>query len=144
MKSKIVYSAIVLLISFSILYSGCKSTDPVDSQFITYNYTDTITNPSSEFEILYNMSLYGDQIAYVTFEEDAVWVISKLGESRVIFAIAANDVSPHIIGSVDTVGLMGGYQYKFIANNNNYPDLYNFFTHFTKLSVDYYSFEPKF
>jgi hypothetical protein len=143
MKSKILYSAIVLLISISLLYSGCNPKNPVDPQFPTYSYIDPIINPPSEFEILYNMSLNGIQPAYVTFENDAVWVISKLGESRVSFAIA-NDTSTYIIESVDTVGLKGGYVYRFIANNNNYPDLYNFFTHFSKVSVDYNNFEPKF
>ena len=143
MKNKLLYPAILLLISLSVIYSGCKPKDPVDPQFPTYSYIDPIVNPPAEFEILYNMSLNGNQPAYVTFENDAVWVISKLGESRVSFAIA-NDTENYIIGSVDTVGLKGGFPYKFIANNNNYPDLYNFFTHFTKLSVDYDGFEPKF
>jgi len=143
MKQNLFYLSIVVFVSVILVFVGCKPKDPVEPKFPTFSYIDPIINPPDEFEILYNMSLNGNQSATVTFAEDAVWVISKLGESRVSFAIS-NDTSNFIIGSADTVGLKKGYQYIFTANNNNYPDLYNFFTHFSRLAIDYNGFEPKF
>jgi len=143
MKNSLVYILGLSLILLTVLFSACKPNDPVDPKFPTYDYTIPVVNPPDEFEILFNVSLNGNQIASVTFQEDAVWKIEKLGDSRISFAIA-NDTSNYIIASIDTIGLQGGYTYKFVANNNNYPDFYNFFTHYTKLGIEYDSFEPKF
>ncbi|MFK5855003.1 MAG: hypothetical protein QM503_02655 [Bacteroidota bacterium] len=144
MKYKIIYPILALAMVVMVLSDGCKPQgEDIDPQFPTYSYIDPIVNPPDVFEILFNMSLNGNQNAYVTFKEDAVWIIEKLGESRISFAIA-NDTSNHIISSVDTIGLKGGYTYLFVANNNNYPDFFNFFTHYSKTSLDYNEFEPKF
>lgn len=143
MNVKLLYPVVLLLISSLVIFNGCQPADPVNPKFPTYSYIDPIINPPDEFEILYNMSLNGNQIANVTFKDDAVWKIEKLGDSRISFAIA-NDTGNYIISSIDTIGLKAGYSYKFVANNNNYPDFFNFFTHYTKLDIEYSGFEPKF
>jgi len=126
MKNNLVYILGLSLVLLTVLFSACKPNDLVNPKFPTYDYTIPVVNPPDEFEILFNVSLNGNQIASVTFQEDA------------------NDTSNYIIASIDTIGLQGGYTYKFVANNNNYPDFYNFFTHYTKLGIEYDSFEPKF
>ncbi len=137
------YLQLVLLTTISLIFAGCYPKPAPAPTFPTYNYGDPIVNPPDVFEILYNMSLMGDQTATVTFKSDAVWKIEKLGDNRIGFAVA-NDSTAFIIASADTLGLKSGFKYKFIANNNNYTDFNSYFVHFTKLPIDYGSFDPKF
>ena len=129
--------------SILVLNNGCAPDDPPPPEFPTYNYFEPITNPPDVFEILYNLTYMGDQLAYVTFNTDAVWSISKLGDVRIYLGVN-NDTSSFIIESIDTLALKGGYRYTIIANNNNYTEFYNFFVHFSKLDINYNDFEPKF
>ncbi len=142
MRKTLIFLGLILLPIISLFTEGCSSSNNVTPQYPTYSYIDPIINPPDEFDILYNMSLMGDQSAYVTFDSNAVWKVEKLGDSRIGFAVS-NDTIVRIISSVDTIGFKGGFIYTFVANNNNYPDFNNFFTHFTKLSIDYNGFKPK-
>lgn len=122
---------------------GCNSNNS-DPPYPVYSYADTIINPPDVFQVVYNINTIGDRAAYITFKDDAVWSIEKLGDSRIHYW-AYNDTLIHVIEYVDTLGLKGGYTYVFAANNiNNLPDLVNLFTQFNKLELDYNSFEPKY
>ncbi len=143
MKKSIVV-VFVVFVSVVILQSvGCKPDVPPGPQYPVYYYTDSIINPPDIFQIMFNISTFGDRFAFVTFENDAVWKIRKLGDNRVYFS-AINDTSTIIIEVSDTLGLKGGTTYSFSSNNNNYPEFNNFFAEFTKLEIDYEGFEPKF
>ena len=135
----------VLLLVFSIammIFSGCYENGD-NPDFPVYSYLDPVNNPPDIFQIVYNISYNGDKPAYVTFEDDAVWLIEKLGDSRIDYWVI-NDTSTWTLFSADTIALKAGFTYIFVANNNNYDDFTNFFTMFTKLDYDYDSFEPKF
>ncbi len=129
----------VLVLSFS---TGCYDGGE-DPDFPVYSYLTPVENPPDVFQVVYNISYVGDKPAYVTFEDDAVWLIEKLGDARINYWVM-NDSTTHDIYSADTLGLKAGFTYIFIANNNNYSDFTNLFTMFTKLDYDYDTFEPKF
>ena len=143
MKKFIIW-ILVAFVSVVIFQSvGCKPSTPSGPQIPVYFYSDSIVNPPDIFQIMFNISTYGDRFAIVTFENDAVWYIRKLGDNRVYFS-AINDSTSFIIEEADTLGLKRGYTYYFKANNNNNPEFNNFFAEFTKLETDYNGFEPKF
>ncbi len=135
--------AVSIVVSIVLLYSvGCKTNNP-DPPYPVYSYNDPVVNPPDVFQVVYNISYVGDRLAYITFEKDAVWLVEKLGDSR-IYYWANNDTASLIIEVSDTLGLKAGYTYVFAANNNNYTEFNNFFTQFNKLEIDYDTFEPKF
>lgn len=133
----ILFSAAILLLS-----PGCYDQGD-DPDFPLYSYTEPVVNPPDIFQVVYNISYTGDRPAYITFEDDAVWLVENLGDSRINYW-AQNDTASLLIPSSDTLALKAGYTYLFIANNNNYSDFNNFFTMFTKLPLEYEDFEPKF
>lgn len=144
MINKLLYPVVVIvLLSSFVTFNSCKPSSPPPPEFPTYNYYEPISNPPDVFEILYNLTYMGDQLAYVTFKTDAVWAISKLGDVRIYLGIN-NETESFVINSTDTLALKSGYTYKVIANNNNYTEFNNFFVHFSKLNIDYDTFEPKF
>ncbi len=143
MKNGFLFLVILFFLVISILSNGCGPNDPPNPDFPTYSYLDSITYPPDVFEIVYNISYYGDRIAFVTFENDAVWIVEKLGDSRIYFGVQ-NDTAGHVIWGADTIGFKQDFTYYFIANNNNYDEFKNFFSHFTKLDIEYSEFEPKF
>ncbi len=124
--------------------ANCNKT-PTGPEIPLYSYLDPILNPPDTFQIAYNLSTYGDKIAHVFFQDSAVWLIEKLGAGKVTFkAVNVKAGTTFVIDSKDTLALKGGIQYAFIANNNNYTDIGNYFVQFTKLPLDYSTFEPKF
>ncbi len=124
--------------------SECNKT-PSGPQIPLYSYLDPIINPPDTFQIAYNLSTYGDKIAHVTFKENAVWLIEKLGAGKVIFkAVNVDSAQTVVIDSKDTLALKAGTHYSFIANNNNYTDITNYFVQFTRLPLSYDTFKPKF
>ncbi len=117
---------------------------PSGPEIPLFSYLDPIVNPPDTFQIAYNVSTYGDKIAHVTFSSDGVWFIEKLGDGRVTFKAVNTDTdSTYIVNRNDSLGLKAGVHYVFIANNNNYTDIGNYFVQFTKLPLDYNNFEPK-
>jgi hypothetical protein len=108
-----------------------------------YSYLTPPDSPPHTFQIVYNLSTYGDKEALITFDSSAVWLIEKLGDGRINYFVK-NDSASRNIYSKDTLGLKAGYAYRFVANNNNYDEFKNFFTQFTKLELDYNSFGRKF
>jgi hypothetical protein len=142
MKRIILYLSLLVLSIVVLQSNGCKTDNP-DPAFPIYSYNDSIINPPDTFQVVFNISYIGDRNAYITFGEDAVWLVEKLGDSRIYFW-ADNGVSSIIIEIADTLAMKAGHRYLFVANNNNNPDFNNFFTQFNKLNIDYDSFEPKF
>ncbi|UBM61686.1 hypothetical protein LA303_09725 [Candidatus Sulfidibacterium hydrothermale] len=139
-------SLLLLGVAILFVFSGADcnkaSTGP---EIPLYSYLDPIIDPPDTFQVAYNLSTYGDKIANVTFKDSAVWLIEKLGAGKVIFkAVNPQEGTTFIIESADTLALKGGLSYAFIANNNNYTDIGNYFVQFTKLPLSYDSFEPKF
>jgi hypothetical protein len=141
MKTFVKITFAVLASLFVLSGSQCNKHDdePAIPQFSS---TEPIVNPPDTFQVIFNISTFGDKYAAITFEENAVWRIEKLGAGRSSFRIE-NDTDTRYI-SVDTLGLKGGFKYKFIANNNNYLEYTNLYTQFTKLNIPYDDFEPKF
>jgi len=142
MKKFIGYTIILVSTLLLLQSNSCNSDNPGPS-FPAYNYTTPINNPPDVFQVIYDISFVGDRLSYITFEEDAVWFIEKLGDSRIVFRANTDSTTIAIIKS-DTLGLKGGYTYVFSANNNNYPEFNTLFTQFNKLDIEYNTFEPKF
>ncbi len=142
MKRVFLYISLIVLSFIFLQNTGCKTNNP-DPTFPIYSSNDSIVNPPDVFQVVYNTSYMGDRIAYITFGEDAVWLVEKLGDSR-IYYWADNGITSLVIEISDTLAMQANYRYKFVANNNNYPEIKNFFTQFNKLDVDYDTYEPKF
>ena len=141
--NKTFLSAGVLFLVIIILAStGCTSSNP-EPQFPGYSSNDEIINPPDIFQVIYDISYNGNRLANITFKDDAVWQIDKLGDVRIYFW-AQNDTGSIIIEDIDTLALKAGYNYIFGANNNNIIEFNSLFTQFNKLEIDYESFEPKF
>lgn len=133
----LLFLGIVLMASL-----GCKTSSP-GPQFPGYSSNDKIVNPPDVFQVIYDISYNGNRLANITFAEDAVWRIEKLGDVRIYFW-AQNDTGAIVIVESDTLGLKAGYNYVFGANNNNNIEFNSLFTQFNKLEIDYDMFEPKF
>ncbi len=134
---------LISLMGIVILSSADCNKHPAGPQIHVYSYLEPILNPPDTFQIVYNISTYGDKIANVIFKDDAVWLVEKLGAGKVLLK-ALSDTSTLYIASKDTLAMKGGNRYNFIVNNNNYTDFTNYFVQFTKLPLNYSSFEPKF
>jgi hypothetical protein len=132
-------SALLLIV----LIGSCCKTAGTTPNFPIYSYTTTIVNPPSRFQVNYIISSPGDKTADITFAENSVWIVEKLGDSRVLFSINNGSDKMSIIRK-DTIAFQGGKQYEFSANNSNLMEITNFLTEFNKLDLDYDSFEPKF
>lgn len=135
---------LISLIGIVMLSSADCNKHPVGPQIPVYSYLEPILNPPDTFQIAYNLSTYGDKIAHVSFQDNAVWLVEKLGVGKAIFKAVSYDSTIVVIDSKDTLAMIGGKTYAFIANNNNYTDLGNYFVQFTKLPISYDSYEPKF
>lgn len=142
MKNLFLYISIIILSAITVLNINCEKPDP-GTDYPVYNYTDSIINPPDIFQVMYNISYPGDRFAQITFDSNAVWLVQKLGDSRVMFW-ANNGTAQLIVDNSDTLGLKAGVTYVFAANNNNYEEFNNFFAQFNKLAINYDGFEPKF
>lgn len=143
MKNLFLYISIIVLSALAILNINCEKPDPGPG-YPVYYYMDSIVNPPDIFQVMYNISYPGDRFAQITFEENAVWLVQKLGGDGRIMFWANIGTTQLIIDNSDTLGLKAGVNYIFAANNNNYEGFNNFFAQFNKLAIDYDGFEPKF
>jgi hypothetical protein len=139
MKKAISRILFIFLITFGV--DACHNGTGSDIQI--YSFRDPIVNPPAIFNIVYNLSLVGEQVASIQFEQNAVWKIDKLGDGKANLYLSHNEQKRWIITS-DTVALYADSLYGVVASNNNYTDLGNYFIGFTKLDLDYETFEPKF
>lgn len=135
-----------LILALIVSFSRCNKSN-LQSDIPVYSYQTPPTSDSVPippvFQIVYNISTYGDKVAILTFDSSAVWLIEKLGDGRINY-FAINDSTTLNIFKADTLGLAADSVYRFVANNNNYTEFNNFFTQFTRLNIDYDTFEPKF
>lgn len=142
-KNNMVLTAIAVIMV--LFFAQCtKSNSSSDIPVFSYLTPPSAPNPIPDvFQLVFNISTYGDKESIIVFDTSAVWLVEKLGDGRINFW-AANDTVTQFISISDTLALKKGTPYKFIANNNNYEEFNNFFTQFTKLAVDYDTYEPKF
>ena len=134
-------SAVALLLFF--VASCCNKGGDAQPSTTIYNYTTPVVNPPDNFQINYTVSVVGDKAAVVSFETNSVWVVEKLGDSRVLYSVS-NGLDKVSITKIDTIGFEGGKPYGFIANNYLGLDLTNYLVGFSKTSLDYDSFGNKF
>ncbi len=134
---------LIFLTGIVMLSSADCNKQPAEPQIPIFSYLEPVINPPDTFQIAYNISTYGDKIAKVSFKNNAVWLVEKLGAGKVILK-AASDTTVLYIESKDTLAMKGNKQYLFIVNNNNYTNFTNYLVQFTKLPLSYDSFEPKF
>lgn len=140
--NKLLVISIILISGLLFQNSSCNSDEP-KPQFPAYDSNTPIVNPPEVFQVIYDISYNGSRLANITFEENAVWKVEKLGDVRIYFW-AENDTTALVIEKIDTLGLKAGYNYIFGANNNNYEEFNTLFTQFNKLNIDYDTFDPKF
>lgn len=136
----------VILALMMLTVTQCK-TGSVSPAIVSYSYAVPIINPPDTFQVAYNLSLLGNRTAHITFQDNGVWKIQVLSQSRATFSfINPADNSTIYIVSPDTVGFQGGLQYSFVAystSNDSIKGLY--FVKFTKLPfLDYGSFSPRY
>ncbi len=137
----------ILILAFAVMvlmfsFAECNKSNST-SDIPVYSYLTPVVNPPDVFQLVFNISTYGNKEATIKFDTSAVWLVEKLGDGRINFWVT-NDSTTRNIFIADTLGFKGGYTYTFTANNNNYEEFNNFFTQFTKLAIDYDTFEPKF
>lgn len=123
--------------------SCCNKNGGTEPSYPIYSYNTDIINPPSRFQINYTINIQGDKVAQVTFKENSVWIVEKLGDSRVLYSVSTTTDKMSII-SRDTIGFQKNFQYFFIANNNMMLDLTSYLVDFIELDIDYDTFEPKF
>ncbi len=134
---------IVLISMIAIwIFTASECNKPSLKKIPTFSYLEPIVNPPDTFQISYNLRIYGDKSAHVTFADSAVWAVERLGDSHATIRIKHGDTSIIIFNS-DTLAFQANQDYVFVANNNNY-EINNFFIQLTKLPLDYHTFNPKF
>lgn len=134
---------IFLLIALAIFATACKKNNGNGDDRPVFSYAEPIVNPPDEFLVVFNTGMVGDRFASISFAEDAVWEIEKLGDGRISLFIS-NDSINHPIALADTLGLKAGMNYKIIVSNIYTSEFNNFFVGLNKLDLDYETFEPKF
>jgi len=140
---KTTFYPVFLLIALVIFASGCeKNKGDVDDRPV-FSYADPIVNPPDDFLVVFNTGMVGDRYALISFAKDNVWEIEKLGDGRISLFLS-NDSINHPITRIDTLGLKAGMTYKIIVSNIYTSEFNNFFIGFTKLDLDYETFQPKF
>ena len=138
---KIITIVIVVMISLTAFNCNKSTTPPPENVF---SYREPIQNPPDEFKIYFDISQTGDRIASVMFADSSVWAISNLGDSKATFFIQNPEGDKKGINSTETLALRSGVWYYFVANNNNYTELKDFYCGLVKQQDSYNDFEPKF
>jgi len=123
--------------------SCCSKGGGVDPDYPIYSYTTEIINPPARFQVSYIVTVPGDRIANITFETNSVWIVEKLGDTRVLYSVDNGSDKRQIV-RIDTIGFEGGKAYKFIANNYTSLDITNFLTEHNMSGLDYDTFPDKF
>lgn len=141
-QMKVFYISLIALLIL-ITTSCCKKVGSgTDPDYPIYSYNTEIINPPEKFQVNYIVSAPGPRMAKVTFADDAVWVIDKLGNNQILYSVD-NGSDKLAISVRDTIGFEGGKQYSFDANNTNNVDVINFLVEFRQTGDNYESFEPK-
>lgn len=142
-KNKIILS--VIAVTMILFFAQCtKSNSSGDVPVFSYLTPPSAPNPVPDvFQLVFNISTYGDKEAIIVFDTNAVWLVEKLGDGRINFWVSS-DTALQFVSLADTFAFKKGNTYTFVANNNNYEEFNNFFTQFNKLAIDYDTYEPKF
>lgn len=127
----------------ALMLPSCKP-EPIEGEDrFTYVYTQEITNPPDDFVILFNNQSVGQKQTRITFSENAVWMVERIGDGRQSVSVT-NDTGYLNIGFYDSIGFSGNYTYVVTVTNFLYGEAGNVFLGFKKLDLEYSGFEPKF
>jgi hypothetical protein len=143
LKALITFRLAVLTAVTGLLAVSCWKTTPNPGNRPVLSYSQPITNPPDDFLILFNITSAGERTADVTFNNDAVWKVEKLGNPR-FELLLNNGISSRTVNSVDSIGLMAGKTYKVVVFSAYYTEFINFFVGFKKTDIPYETFPDKF
>ncbi len=126
-----------------LLLAACKQ-EPVEPlNRTTFSYMQDIVNPPDDFLILFNNQPVGQKIARLTFTDNAVWYLERIGDLRGTVSIKKDTVFRNI-DLTDSLGLYAGLQYEVVLNNVPYGESQDVYVGFKKLNKDFATFQPKF
>lgn len=138
-----VFVKVAILFPSIILFHACCKPGGVEPSFPIYSYTTDIVNPPDYFQVNYIVSAPGAKTANITFDTNSVWIVEKLGDTKILYSIN-NGVDNKTIVIRDTIGFQANKLYKFTANNTTSLDITNFLVKFAKTSDNYDSYPNKF
>jgi hypothetical protein len=138
-------SITVLLLALLIAAASCRKFESGYPGVKTFSFQTPIVFPPDTFMIIYNFTAYGDKTANVVLDTSGVWRIERISDPRLSVVVRNQQMQSFIINIADTLGLQGNSNYQVVATNTSGQIEYNnFYLLFTKLDIDYASFEPKF
>lgn len=137
------YFVLFCLISISLCFQNCNKNSTVEGNDTPiFSYTESIVNPPDEFKIVFNTSWIGIREAIISFQEDNVWYVEKLGDGR-IDIIFQNENENFSLLTSDSLALKGDTEYKIMLRTLYTSEYNNYFLAFTKTDLEYETFEPK-
>jgi len=138
-------SITVLLLALLIAAASCRKFESGYPGVKTFSFQTPIVFPPDTFMIIYNFTAYGDKTANFVLDTSGVWRIERISDPRLSVVVRNQQMQSFIINIADTLGLQGNSNYQVVATNTSGQIEYNnFYLLFTKLDIDYASFEPKF
>lgn len=139
-----VVSVTILLLALLLTAGSCRKFESGYPGVKTYSFQTPIVFPPDTFMIIYNFTAYGDKTANVVLDTAGVWRIERISDPRLSVVVRNQQMQSFIINIADTLGLQGSSNYQVVATNTSSQMEYNnFYLLFTKLDIDYESFEPK-
>ncbi len=131
--------------------STCYKNKPLDEETFVFSNVEDLINPPDEFQLFYRLRTFNNYEGIVVFERNTVWEIEKVTAFSSRFWIERK-YETHFetldFGQIGVnkyqIGLEGGVEYHFLANNNANIEPRNLFVRFRKLDNIYETFEPKF
>lgn len=133
---------VVALIAGLVLVS-CRGDVPTPGDRPVLSFSQPIVNPPDDFLVLFNITSAGERSAEITFGQNAVWIVEKLGNPRYELMLN-NGVNNRNIISVDTIGLAAGKKYRVVVFSAYYTEFINFFVGFKKTDITYETYPDKF
>lgn len=143
MKVLSTYRTAALILFLGLIVLSCQRTMPNPGDRPVLSYSQPIVNPPDDFLVLFNITSAGERSVEITFKENAVWKVEKLGNPR-FELLLNNEVSNRIISAVDTLGLAGGKKYRIVVFSAYYTEFINFFVGFKKTDLLYETYPDKF
>lgn len=134
-------AALALFLGLIVLSCRRSTSNPGDRPVLSYS--QPIVNPPDDFLVLFNITSAGERSVEITFNQDAVWKVEKLGNPR-FELLLNNGVINRNISSVDTLGLAGGKKYRLVVFSAYYTEFINFFVGFRKTDILYETYPDKF
>lgn len=123
-------------------FCSCVDKDKNEPEIPIFSYTEAIVNPPDEFMIVFNTAI-GSRETSITFSNDAVWYIEKLGSGRIDVFIRNEQESLSLL-TVDTLALKGNNEYRIEIKVNDADESNNYFLGFTKTDIGFVGFTPTF